>query len=276
MLAVMLAGLLAQAQMPGPAISATVEPRIETLRYRFENPSSFDTAELVPHYFEQTYDTDNLWLGLRARYRLRNLSAETNVAFTPQVTGQADDLDTFFQPDGDVVVSGTLGSASLRAWEAGQRLVVGESGGLAYGLGYSYRRDSARYHEGTKITRRSLPPSEIREVVTTREFVTSQIHQAQWFVRWVPDGGQRRFAIVLEAAPFTLGRLAVDLPDKYPGRTLVFRSRAAVLGGEASFRWPVASMNVEMAARASRSFSYSGGAAMRLGGVSLVLRVGTR
>ncbi|HJR61747.1 MAG TPA: hypothetical protein VJ813_20235 [Vicinamibacterales bacterium] len=275
MLAVILATLLAQTLAQTPNISVTVEPRVESLRYRFENPSSFDTVELVPHFFEQTYDTDNVWLGLRARYRLLNRAAETQAAFTPQVTAQADDIDTFFQSDGDVVVSGTIGTASLRAWEVGQRVVVGASGNIQYGLGYSYRRDSARYHDGTRITRRSSPPSEIRELVTTREFVASQVHQAVWFARW-SAGADRPFSMLFEASPFTLGRLAIELPDKYPGRTIVFRSRAAVLAGEAAFRWPMASMNVELAARASRSFSYSRGAAMRLGGASLVLRVGTR
>jgi hypothetical protein len=273
MLALILAGLLAQT--PAQNISATIEPRVESLRYRFENPSSFDTVALVPHFFEQTYDTDNIWLGVRGQYRILRRAAETRLAVTPQVTGQADDLDTFFQPDGNVIVSGTVGNASLRAWEVGQRVVVGESGPLAYGVGYSYRRDSARYHEGTKITRTSLPPAEAREIVTTREFVTSQVHQAQWFARWSPTAVQA-LSITIEAAPFTLGRLAIELPDKYPGRTIVFRSRAAVIGAEATLRWPIAGMRVELGAAANRSFSYSSGATMRRSGASLLLRLGTR
>lgn len=272
MIALVLAGLLAQAPQTGFAL--TVAPRMESLRYRFENPSSFDTTELVPHFFEQTYDTDNVWAGLRARYRLFRLDAETTLGFTPQVTGQADDLDTFFQPDGNIVVSGTLGNASLRAWGANQRLVIGRTATIQYGVGYGYRRDSARYHEGTKITRMSLPPFEHREIVTTREFVTSQVHEAQWFVRWTPE--RSPVSLFVEAAPFALGRLAVDLPDKYPGRTLLFSSRTAVLRGEVTTTWAIGRMDLELAATGERSFSYSSTARMRLQGVALVLRVGTR
>lgn len=272
MLAVVLAGVLAQA--PQAAVAFTIAPRIESLRYRFEHPSSFDTAQLVPHFFEQTYDTDNVWAGVRARYRLLALGAETHAAFTPQITAQADDLDTFFQPDGNVVVSGTLGNASLRAWEVSQRLVIGRTATLEYGVGYGYRRDTARFHEGTKVTRTTIPPSEVREIVTTRELVTSQVHEARWFARWSPERWSA--TALVEASPFAVGRLAVELPDKYPGRTLVFSSRTAMLRGEVATHRAIRRMDLELAATAERSFSYSGTARMRLQGVSLVLRLATR
>lgn len=271
-LGVLLAGVLAQT--PGPGISVTVAPRMESLRYRFENPSSFDTTELVPHFFEQTYDTDNVWVGAHVRYRVMNMAAETNAAFTPQVTAQADDFDTFFQPDGNVVVSGTTGNASLRAWRAGQRFVIGASETIQYGIGYGYRRDTANFHEGTRITRMTRPASELRELVTSREFVTSQIHEAQWFARWSPSGQPLSFLV--EASPFAVGRLSIELPEKYPGRTLVFSSRAALIGAEATVRWAIGSMDLALSARADRSFSYSDTATMKLDGVSFVLRAGTR
>jgi hypothetical protein len=271
-LAALLAGILAQA--PGPAFAVTIEPRVESLRYRFDNPSSFDTTELVPHVFEQTYDTNHLWLGTRVRFRIANLRAEAMAALAPSRTGQADDLDTFFQPDGNVIVSGTIGNASLRAWEAGQRVVVGEAHTIAYGLGYSYRRDSARFHEGTKIVTTSVPPSELREIVTTREFVTSQIHQLHWFARWSPD--RSPVSVVVDAAPLAIGRLGIELPDKYPGRTLVFQSRAAVFSAETAITGSIGSMALEVALSAHRSLSYSPSARMRLQGASIVVRAGTR
>ena len=49
--------VIAQAQ-PAWTISVSIEPARESLRYRFDNPSSFNTVELVPHFFEQTYDTE--------------------------------------------------------------------------------------------------------------------------------------------------------------------------------------------------------------------------
>jgi hypothetical protein len=268
---VIIAALLAQA--PGPSVAATIEQRAESLRYRFENPSSFDTAELVPHFFEQTYDTNNLWLGGRVRYRLGPLPAETSAAATPTVTRRADDLDTFFQPNGNVIVSGTVGNASLRAWTARQRVVIGNRAAMQYGVGYSYRRDSARFHEGTKILRTSVPAAESREIVTTREFVTSQIHEVQWFATWSPHGS---FSVSLDAAPFSLGRLAVELPDKYPGRTLVFRSRAAILAAETRWRRAIGSMALELSLRGERSFSYSRTARVRLQGLTFAVRAGTR
>lgn len=271
MLALILAGVIAQAH---PTVAISIEPRIESLRYRFENPSSFDTAELVPHFFEQTYDTDNLWAGASTRYRLFGLDAETSLAFTPSVTAQADDLDTFFQPDGNVVVSGTLGNASLRAWRVGQRVVIDRTPRFEYGIGYGYRRDTARFHDGTRITRTTSPPSDRHEIVTTREFVVSQVHEARWFARWSPE--RSPLSITAEGVPFAIGRLAVELPDKYPGRTLIFSSRVAILRGEVASRWTIGAMDLELAAAAERSFSYSSRARMRLRGVSLVLRAGTR
>jgi hypothetical protein len=273
MLLVLLAAVLAQAP-PQAGVAVTVAPRIESLRYRFENPSSFDTAELVPHFFEQTYGTSNVWAGLRARYQLFRIAAESSVEVTPQVTGRADDLDTFFQPDGNVIVSGTVGNASLRGWNVAQRLVVGRTRIIEYGVGYGYRRDTARYHDGTRITRTTVPQFELRETVTTREFVTSQVHEAKWFVRWAPE--RSRLSLFVEAAPFAVGRLAIELPDKYPGRLLVFSSRTAMLRAEVTRNWTIGGLDLELAGAAERSFSYSSRARMRLQGVSIVLRAGTR
>jgi hypothetical protein len=120
----------------------------------------------------------------------------------------------------------------------------------------------------------TLPPSEVRETVTTREFVTSQIHQARWFATWRPTGGP--FSIRAEAAPFAIGRLAVQLPDKYPGRTLVFRSRTSLIGVGAALTHSIGAMELELSARADRSFSYSRKAAMDLNSLSFLLGIGTR
>jgi hypothetical protein len=272
MLALVLAGMLAQT--PASSIAITAEARAESLRYRIENPSSFDTPQLVPHFFEQTYDTGNLWLGARARYPLFRREAETAVSITPHVTAQADDFDTFFQPDGNLIVTGTTGNASLRAWQVSQRIVTGDARGFSFGVGYAYRRDSARFHDGVRITTMTSPPSERRELVTTREFVTSQVHQIDWFGRWSPPSS--RLTLAFEVSPLSFGRLVIDLPDKYPGRLIRFNARAAVFGAEAAFRWRIAATQVEVAARASRSLPYFAGAALHVRAAGLVLRVGTR
>lgn len=272
MLAALLAAVLAQSPV---GLSAAVEPRVETLRYRFANPSSFNTTELVPHFFEQTYDTDNLWIGGRLTFPLLGHSAELSGALTPQITTQADDFDTFVNPGGNVIVSGTTGNASVRGWTVEQRVAVGSSPTLAYGIGYSYRRDSARYHDGTRIVTMTQPPSETRELVTTREFVTSQMHEVQLFARWRPAGAT---GVVLQAegVPVALGRLAVDLPDKYPGRTLVFEANVSVVRAEASMTRSVGSVALTGGLRLTRSIPWRQSARVTLSSVSALFSIGTR
>lgn len=273
MFAAVLAALLAQE--PSAAVALMIEPRRETLQYRFENPSSFNTLELVPHRFEQTYATSNWWMGVRATYRLFGRAASTSAAITPQVTGQANDFDTFFQPDGNIVVSGTTGNASLRAWQVSQRLIVGGGDMLSYGIQYSYRRDSARYHDGTRITTMTAPPSEVREVVTTREFVASHVHELGWFARWRPMLG-RRLSMSASLSPAVLGRLAVELPDKYPGRRLRFNASAAAMGGDLAYTRRVGALDVGGAVRVSRIFRLREAAQLKMASVSLVIHAGTR
>ena len=56
----------ARAQQPERSgISFAYERTRDRFHYRFENPSSFDTPELVPHEFTQTYWGDNQWLVVR-------------------------------------------------------------------------------------------------------------------------------------------------------------------------------------------------------------------
>jgi hypothetical protein len=271
-LAAILTGLLAQSPV---AVSATVEPRFESLRYRFENPSAFDTVELVPHFFEQTYDSDNLWLGGRLQYPLFGRTADLTAAFTPQVTAQADDFDTFFNPGGNVIVSGTTGNASIRGWTIQQRVVVGSTAAAAYGIGYSYRRDSARYHEGTRIVTMTMPPSERRELVTTREFVTSQIHEVQVFATWRPAQAPA-FSLLVEGAPVARGRLQVELPDKYPGRRLVFDANVSVVRAEAALTTRAWGVVLTGGLRVARSIPWRERARLTLTSVSALFSIGSR
>jgi hypothetical protein len=267
-----LAVLLAQSPV---GFSLAVEPRVETLRYRFENPSSFDTAELVPHAFEQTYDTDNLWLGARVAHPLLGKRAEFTAAITPQVTGQADDFDTFFNPDGNIIVSGTTGNASIRSWMARQRVTLGGGDRITYGIGYGYRRDSARYHEGTRIVTMTQPASETRELVTTREFVTSQIHEVEVFARWTPAAAPA-FSLAVEGTPVALGRLNVELPDKYPGRTIVFDANASVIRAEAAITAAAGGVALSAGVRVARSVPWRDSAQFSLSSVSALFSIGSR
>src|SRR5438128_2972697 len=89
-----------------------VEARRDRFTYHFDNASSVDTPFLVPHFFEQRYVADNVWLAATARY-VAGIRWETTAGVTPPRTSTADDYDTFFDPDGSVVRVGTTGGMSI-------------------------------------------------------------------------------------------------------------------------------------------------------------------
>lgn len=203
----------------------------ESCVFRFENPSRFDTAELVPHFFEQTYDPDNVWLGAALGHPAGPQRGELRFSLTPQRTRRADDFDTFFQPDGNVVTTGTTGNASMKSWRVSERLALGGWDRVAISVEYSYLRHRARFHDGDGITTTTRPPSVTHRLVTTRETTTSELHELKWIA--TVRRPARRGSVEFEGAvsPVSIGRLTVDLPDKYPGRLLVFYAKAATLEG---------------------------------------------
>jgi hypothetical protein len=162
MLGAALAVLIAQAApvqaQPKPWNVALIsELSRESWKFHFDNDSSYDTAELVPHFFEQTYDTANVWLGVRLTHPAWENRGELALALTPQRTRRADDFDTFFQPGGNIVVTGTTGEASVRSWRISERVPIGRWHGAAIAFEYAYRRHRARYHEGDGITTTTEP-----------------------------------------------------------------------------------------------------------------------
>jgi hypothetical protein len=256
----------------GPwSFGAAVEPARESLRYRFENPSSFDTVDLVPHFFIQTYDTDHVWLTLLARHPLFGRRSETLVSLTPTDTRQADDFDTFLQPDGDVVVSGTTGNASQRGWSVEERVTTGRYRGADMGLVFRFRRDTARYHEGTRIVTTTQPPTHTESLVTTQEFVTSEMFDVGLSATVVRGVGTAS----LQATPVGAARLSIELPDKYPGKTLVATARYSSLTGEASVNRKVGTLNARVGARLARVFGWRHSASVRLSRASLFLELST-
>ena len=60
-----------------------VEARRDRFTYHFDNPSSIDSPFLVPHFFEQRYVADNLWLVGSASY-VAGIRWETTAGITPQ------------------------------------------------------------------------------------------------------------------------------------------------------------------------------------------------
>lgn len=254
--AVLLIALLAQAPSPW-SVSLNTETRVESVTYHFDNPSSFDTAELVPHFFEQTYDTDHLWAVARVEHPLGRLRASLEAGATGDDTRRADDFDTFFQPDGNVIVTGTTGNASIQSWRVSERIETRRRGSLRFGLEYTYRRDRARFHDGDGITTTTVPPSVTHRLVTTRETTVSHLHALSWFGEMVRRMGPRdSIEAGVDVAPVGLAILTVDLPDKYPGRLLRFKASVAVVNIRATYRHAWSRWSLTAGAGAVRTFNW--------------------
>lgn len=219
LLAVVLAPAAASAQ--SPALIVAYERRHDPFRYRFENASRFDTEALVPHFFEQRYRADTDWLRATARYRAGAVALDTLLAVSAPTVGYGDDVDTFFQPTGDVVTSGTIGDVTLSSWRLRQRVFLPAGRGLGFHMGYALTRDRAEFHASPGFTTHSHPPSREERFVTTRETTWSHVHDVQFGIE--PAGGTGAWRLTPRAAAgIGVARLTVRLPDKYPGLDLRF------------------------------------------------------
>lgn len=272
-LAAVLACALPQLAAAQVAVGASFSR--DRVLWHFENPSSYDTAELVPHFFEQRYHLDQAWFTARAAYRA-GVDWQTVVAATPLASRPATDYDTFFNPGGVTWVSGTSGDARVHGFVFSQALDLGRAAGVRLTGGYRLRVDRANFLAGERTDTRN-GVLVLRTVVTTREFTTGQQHDIfvaashEWPVtpRWTAR-------LEGEASPASIDRLAIELPDKYPGRTLVYRTttavaagRLAVSGGHAD--WP---LTLELAG--SRSWNYSSTQWVRRSALGVGLSLGRR
>ena len=242
------------------AAAAQVRGGLEIVRervtYHFDHPSSIDTVELVPHFFEQHYVLDNVWAAAGVSYRA-GVPWDTSAGVTPTQTALATDYDTFFNPNGVVWVAGTTGDARIRSWRFGQQARLGRTGPLTVTAGYRLRVDAADFLEGDKtIVRNGILVSQ--EVVATREYTSAQRHEVFVGVR-ADRALSARWRLVAggDVAPATINRLAVELPDKYPGVTLVYRTTTLTASGQLEVartgtHWPIA-VGVQAAGTASYS-----------------------
>jgi hypothetical protein len=278
MLGTVLVLLIAQATpvppAPGPwSVAVLSELSRESWKFHFVNPSNYDTVELVPHFFEQTYDTANVWLGAQLTHPVGDDRGQLAFALTPQRTRRADDFDTFFQPDGNIVVTGTTGGASLRSWRISERLPLGRWRGAAVAFEYSYRRHRARYHDGDGITTTTQPPSVTHRLVTTRETTIFELHELKWSFAWTRPMRRGQFDAAIDVTPVGLGRLTVDLPDKYPGRLLRFRARLSGVDGRVSYMLSQPRVAWRFGIRAGKTFSWTSEEQLDARGVSVTLDI---
>ena len=144
-----------------PAVAVRVERRTEQFDYHFDNPSNFEPGPLVPHFFEQHYESGNTWLFVQADYSIANTALTTEVGFTPRVTTFASDIDTVFQPSGDVITSGTRGDVRLRSVSIQQHIALLRWRRWRLGVVVGYRRSAVDYLPSDRIVTHSRPPSEI-------------------------------------------------------------------------------------------------------------------
>ena len=218
-----LLGSSAHAQTrPAPRIEAVAGVESLEYRYRFENESSFDTAFLVPHFFEQRYERVAPQFGARARYRLWNREMLTTALFTPESKGFGSDFDTFFQPGGDIAKSGTAGDVDLAGVRIEHSLTLATKRGAAFDLFFGWRRDRADFHPADRVVTHTVPPSETRELTTDRERTVSQTFEVGLSGTVRANAGTWGIDATARLVPALRARLLVQLPDKYPGRDIVF------------------------------------------------------
>ena len=246
------------AQQPAqskPEIVVGAEVRRDRLQYHFDNPSSFDTPFLVPHFFEQRYIADNVWAVVTLRYTA-GVRWETSVAATPQRTATADDYDTFVDPDGTVWVTGTTGGASMRSFRISQKGTIARAGVVAFMGGYRLRIDLADFQLGHKTVARNGAVV-LATDVTSPETASSRLAELLLGATASFDAGPDwRLSIAVESAPFAVGRLLVRLPEKYPGLDIVFAATVMTGSARATLarlygQWPI-----ELSIEAGRAWSY--------------------
>jgi len=266
-------GVLSVESAPRAQLLVGVETARDRFTYHFDNPSSADTPFLVPHFFEQRYVADNVWLVGTARY-VAGVRWETSGGVTRQRTSTGDDYDTFFDPDGTVIVSGTSGGISIRSFQFSQRAEIARPSALKLVAGYRLRVDRSDFQLGHKtVTRNGVLVTATD--VTTRETTTSQMHEV--FVggvlaRDLAPGWT--LSIDGEVAPTTIGRLLVQLPDKYPGEDLVFLAKVAAASARATLARRVDRWLIEISVDAGHTWSYRSDAALNRDRLGAGLKLG--
>jgi hypothetical protein len=254
-------------------VAAGVGVARDRATWHFDNPSSIDTPELVPHFFEQYYVLDNVWFNASASYRA-GADWHSFFAVTPVTQATATDYDTFFDP-GDVTwVAGTAGDARMHSFRVAQEARLGRASAVQVTGGYRLRLDLADFLEGDRtVTRNGLLVS--RTVVTTREYTSAQTHEV--FVSAAVESGSSpgwRFRARGDVAPASINRLSIQLPDKYPGQTLVYRTTNLMTSGHLDAirdvgRWPIV-----FRVHGERSWNYSGSQWVRRSGISAGVWIG--
>lgn len=257
---------------PRVVFSVSIERRDEHVRYHFTDASSFDTTTLVPHFFEQRYDASNTWISVAADYRLSDAAARTEVALTPRVTTAGSDLDTFFDPSGDVIVSGTDGLVSLGSVALSERLGITTWRGWTLGVTVGYRRSRADFPPDVVVVTHTIPPSTMRTVTSDPETTISQVVESGFIgdAHW-RLGGAWHLSASIDALPITRGELTVSLPDKYPGEDTTAAAYAFGARGRLAIERAFRRVTAGVGATFSGAWSYEPSSAYGTHGAGLTM-----
>lgn len=231
---------------PDPPFELTfgAERRRDRFTYRFWNPSNI-TDVTVDHFFQQRYTADNTWFVARARGRApRGAVWAAGAGVTPQVSTFGEDLDTFFNPGNNIIVSGTSGVVYMRSARASGWFEPARRRGRLR-LGYAYRRDRSIFRTPERKTVTTTnPPSVVESVTFDHETTVSEVHEMSlgWSARReLPEGW--RLSAGGDVSPLVLARLSTALPEKYPGQTIRRATAGVGLAGRIAFRrggrWPI-------------------------------------
>lgn len=265
----------ASAAPPAPRVivQASVERRIDHVRYHFTNPSSIDTADPVPHFFEQRYDASNTWIALAAEYRVAGGTGRTSVAFAPGIATSGSDIDTFFDPTGDVVTSGTTGDATLGSIAINQRFGLAVRGRWTFGVTVGYRRSRAVFRPAFIALTHTQPPSSSSTFTTARETTTSQVIESgvTGVSHW-PLGAWTMTATI-DVLPLTVGRLTTVLPDKTPPLDTTGQAIAFGANGEMAMERAWGPVVAGAGVTLSGAWSYGQSSAYRERGAGVIVFV---
>jgi hypothetical protein len=276
----------AAAQTPQPSSGSTWMANVSILvgyevhrdhhRYEFENPSSFNTPTLVPHKFVQTYVASNQWFVGAVRYPALGSFMETEFGLTPSRPTFASDFDTFFNPDGDVIVSGTAGDVSMHSVRFAQ-WSEGRLWGVPIRVGYLYRRDVTEFGPADRLVTHSSPPASTRTPISTHETTYSQVHEVP-IGTWREGALARRWRVVggVDVTPLAQARLTTILPEKYPGQEIVFQANTAALAARLRVTWQRGRWPVAFTADYGRTWSYHASSQFSRNAVQVGVRVGWR
>jgi hypothetical protein len=225
LLSILLAGgQSGQSAPPQPhasGIAIHLERRAERFDYHIENPSSVEPGPPVPHFFEQRYRSNNTWIFANLVYRLRGSAASTEFGITPRITTPGSDVDTFFQPSGDIVTTGTRGDVQLRSFAIRQWIEMSTWRGWIFGATIGYRRSEMDFLPSDRIVTHTQPSSQIRQPVGGDETTWSHVvDSGVTAARSFNASEHWRVSTGFEALPVTRARLTISLPLKYPGQLI--------------------------------------------------------